>query len=407
VAAAGSKRWVARSLMAVTGVVALFGLTKLGVGSNPAEFFPAGHPFRAGFERLLAHFGGDGFLFVDVSAPEGKTIFDPAFLERVAAFQRDAAGVPGIAWASSVADRVIMRSHRVMNGDDPAYERVPETAALASAYTEVFRWSAPETLSEMTEDVDSPKRLVIDVFADVNDSAQIAEMVASLRALAAKHFPTENEGRAIFGGEWVLWIAQQHYIVVGKIWNVISSVPMVGLVCLWQLRSLSGAVLSVLPAGFAALMVLGLMGIIGIRLDLASGVITAIVIGVGADFAIHFILRHREVTAEAGPAADPQRIREESVRLSAPPILNDAYSNIISFAVCAASPLVPVREFGYLICLSMFASATSALALLPGLLGTGRSAEIGDSASVADDEQVGGGGLVLPNLEVAERRSDG
>jgi predicted RND superfamily exporter protein len=357
---------------------------------------------------LLAHFGGDGFLFVEITAPADDSVFDPHFLQRVAAFQADAAAVPGIAWASSLVDRVIMRSHRVMNGDDPSYERVPETEELASTYTEVFRWSAPETLAEMTEDVDRPARLAVDIFADVNDSARIARMVASLRALLAEHFPSANEGRAIFGGEWVLWIAQTHYIVVGKIWNVITSIPMVALVCLWQLRSLRGAVLSVLPAGFAALMVIGLMGIIGIRLDLASCVITSIVVGIGADFALHFILRHREVVAEAGHAMSAQNARETAVRLAAPPIINDAISNIVAFSVCAASPLIPVREFGWLICLSMFASAATALTLLPGFLGGAPAAQPIDELTALVPEQLGARGPALPNLDVAERgRADG
>jgi predicted RND superfamily exporter protein len=380
VAAAGPRRWHARALLLAACVIGVYGLAVLRVGSNPPEFFPRGPPFRTSFESLLARFGADGFLFVGVLAPEGGSVLEPDFLQRVAAFQADAQRVPGVAWASSLVDRVIVRSHRVMNGDDPAFERVPDSADLAAAYVEVFRWDAPETLAEMAEDVDRPSHLVIDVFADVNDSARIAEIAASLRALIAEHFPTPAHGRAIMGGEWVLWIAQTHYIVVGKIWNIVTSVPLVGLVCLWQLRSLRAAVLSVVPAAVSAVIVIGLMGLVGIRLDLASCVITSIVVGIGADFAIHYVLRHREVLAAAPAGVSPERASEEAVRLSTPPIFNDALSNIAAFSACIASPLVPVRDFGWLICLSMASCAVAAITFLPGFL----RADTRTSAGLAD-----------------------
>lgn len=404
VAAAGPRRWHARALLLAIAGLAAYGVAALRVGSNAPEFFPEGHPFRTGFERLLTHFRGDGFLFVDVSAPPGRTVFDPGFLDRVSAFQRDASAIPGVAWASSLVDRVIMRSHRVMNGDEPAYERVPPSAELASAYTEVFRWNAPETLAEMTEDVDAPTRLVIDIFADVNDSARIAEIVGALDEARRRHFPTEAQGRAIFGGEWVLWVAQTRYIVVGKIANIVTSIPLVALVCLWQLRSLRDSLLSVCPAAFAALAVIGLMGLVGIRLDLASCVITAIVAGVGADFAIHFILRHREVLQGGDPGMSPQSVNERAVRLSAPPIINDSLSNAVAFGVCIASPLVPVREFGWLICLAMLTSAAAALMLLPGLL-EGTAAHIRSRTHGTETvEELRSGANALPHAQLLQRR---
>jgi predicted RND superfamily exporter protein len=344
------------------------GLSQLNLGDAPSKYYASGHPVREAFETFVEHFGGDGYLFVELSAPDGKTAFDPDFLGRVHAFQRDAEEIEHVGYASSVVDRVLMRTHRIMHADDPAYERVPETEALAASYAEVFRWTAPETFAEMTENVDSPRRLVVDVFAEIEDSALIEETVDGLRILISRHFPSPEAGSAVFGGEWFLWIAQNEYIVIGKLLNIALSISLVGLVCLAAMRTVRLAVISVLPAGLAALMLFGIMGVVGIRLNMTTCVLTAIVVGIGVDFAVHFLKRYDEIKENAGPGANLDMLRTATVRRAAAPILYDCFSNVAAFSVCAASPLVPVRDFGWLICFSMLACAAATLGLLPSLV---------------------------------------
>ena len=125
-----------------------------------------------------------------------------------------------------------------------------------------------------------------------------------------------------------------------------------------------------LRLALTAVLVFGVMGALGIRLDLASCVITSIVIGQGADFAVHLLMRRREIAGARGPDADWQHTAAEAVNQAGPPILFNALSNAVAFGVFTLSPLTPVRDFGWLICLSMASCATITLTLLPGLMGT-------------------------------------
>jgi predicted RND superfamily exporter protein len=355
--------------IAVLGL-SMIGIAQLRAGSNPPEFFPAGHRVRDDFQRLLEHFGGDGFLSVSIEAPASTDAYEPAFLQRVAAFERDAARVDRVSYASSVASTVLARMHRKMHGDDPASEQVPDNRRLVAQYLELYRWDAPETLAEMIEDADPPHHVAVDLFANVNDSVAIASAVTQLRGQLDRHFAGGADGRAIFGGEWVLWTALNRYIVRGKILNVVSAIVLVALFCLLGLRSPRAAAAAVLPATLAAVLVFGVMGALGIRLDLASCVITCIVIGQGADFAVHLLMRHREIADGRDPDVDWTDTAAEAVRHAGPPILFNALSNAVAFGVFTLSPLTPVRDFGWLICLSMAACAATTLTLLPGLMGT-------------------------------------
>ena len=60
---------------------------------------------------------------------------------------------------------------------------------------------------------------------------------------------------------------------------------------------------------------------------------------------------------------------ETTMELSGKAILVDMISNLCGFAVFILSPFEPVRQFGWLICLTMISSAAGALLLLPACLG--------------------------------------
>ena len=60
------------------------------------------------------------------------------------------------------------------------------------------------------------------------------------------------------------------------------------------LRSLAGGLLVLLPLATSALVNLGLMGWTGIPLSMGTAAISAMAVGIGADYAVYFIFRVRE-----------------------------------------------------------------------------------------------------------------
>ena len=343
------------------------GTFQIQTGSNPAEFFPSDHRARADFEHLLERFEADGYFYLQISAPEGRDIFDPEFLERVDALQQSLRALPGVALASSISDTVVQRMNRVLNADQPRFERIPQSRNAIAQMVELFRWDAPETLAEMVESADPPRFLIVDVFSDVSDSAGLEDLIRSARSRIDAHFPSAQTGSVLLGGDSVRWSAQSRYLVRGKILSLFTSLVLVVLICRGVLSSWRAAILAAVPTGLGAAALFGAMGSLGIRLDLASCVITSIVVGIGVDFALHFLFRLREIEAQAAPftARTTKALREQAIRASGPAILLDVASNCIAFGVFIASPLLPIRHFGWLICISMVSCAAATLLILP------------------------------------------
>ena len=86
----------------------------------------------------------------------------------------------------------------------------------------------------------------------------------------------------------------------GKTINLIQISLLVVVITSLLLRSLAGGLLVLLPLATAALVNLGLMGWTGILLSMGTAAISAMAVGIGADYAVYFIFRVREEFQRTG-----------------------------------------------------------------------------------------------------------
>ena len=130
-------------------------------------------------------------------------------------------------------------------------------------------------------------------------------------------------------------------------------------------RSLSLGLLALLPNVLAAALVLGLMGWVGLPLDLMTITIAAIVIGIGVDDTIHYIHRYREEVARDG---DGRAALLRSHRSIGHAIFFTSVTVMAGFSILGLSNFNPTVYFGLLTALSMALALLANLTLLPALL---------------------------------------
>jgi predicted RND superfamily exporter protein len=105
------------------------------------------------------------------------------------------------------------------------------------------------------------------------------------------------------------------------------------------------------------------MGWAGIPLGVATSMFCAISLGIGEDYAIHFLVR-REQAVAAGEA-EPTRI---AILEAGPAILWDALAIALGFGLLAASRVPANRRLGLLVGLALAAAAAFALTGLGAVL---------------------------------------
>ena len=149
----------------------------------------------------------------------------------------------------------------------------------------------------------------------------------------------------------------------------VSSVAMVlvgiGIMFLILFRSLRLAVIGIAPNLLAAGIVLGLMGLVGIPLDVMTITIAAIAIGIAVDNGIHYIYRFREEFRESGDYTETLHTCHVSTGRA---IFYTSTTIIFGFSILVLSNFLPTIYFGVLTGLAMLIALLAALTLLPKLI---------------------------------------
>ncbi|MEL7046397.1 MAG: MMPL family transporter, partial [Pseudomonadota bacterium] len=138
------------------------------------------------------------------------------------------------------------------------------------------------------------------------------------------------------------------------------------LIMFWILfRSLSLALLALAPNLLAAGLVLGIMGIVGIPLDIMTITIAAIVVGIGVDNCIHYVHRFkREFPTDRDYLATMYRCHGSIGRA----LYYTTLTLVIGFSTLTLSNFNPSIYFGVLTVIAMTAAVVGALLLLPRLI---------------------------------------
>ena len=130
-------------------------------------------------------------------------------------------------------------------------------------------------------------------------------------------------------------------------------------------RSFSLAVIGTLPNIFTAFFILGTMGLLGIPLDIMTIAIAAITIGIGVDYAIHYIHRFKKETKQG--ASYQQAI--STVQLTVGKALY--YTSItvtLGFIILVTSSFKPSIYFGLFTSIAMIVSLFATFTIIPLLI---------------------------------------
>ena len=130
-------------------------------------------------------------------------------------------------------------------------------------------------------------------------------------------------------------------------------------------RSLKIAVLCIIPNAIAAALVLGIMGWMGIPLDIMTITIAAISIGIGVDNTIHYMHRFRREFHRIGKYHETMHYCHNSIARA---MYFTSMTIVAGFSILVLSNFIPTMVFGLLTSVAMLVALLGALTLLPQLL---------------------------------------
>ena len=225
---------------------------------------------------------------------------------------------------------------------------------------------------------DSIKKEIIDPYISIeNNEARI-----SLRILDSKEDLRRNEliKKINYDLENQLGLKREEFKLAGVLIlfnNLLQSlfksqiltlgVVMTGITIMFLIlfRNITLSLIGVVPNFMAAFLILGIIGLLGIPLDMMTITIAAITIGIAVDNSIHYIYRFKEEFKKINNYNQTVQKCHETVGVA---ILNTSITIVFGFSILVLSNFIPTIYFGVFTGIAMLLAMISVLTLLPKLI---------------------------------------
>jgi predicted RND superfamily exporter protein len=157
----------------------------------------------------------------------------------------------------------------------------------------------------------------------------------------------------------------------------------ISLVMVLSLRSLRAGTIAMIPNLIPIWLVFGVVGFMGMTVDIGMMMTGSIAIGISVDCTFHFLVRYQEVLKQG-------KTNEEAViaaiEHTGEPMLDSAIVGSLGMMALGLSNFAPTARFGYLMAAQMMASLLGELVLLPAMLTWRRKSNAQPNLQVVEAE---------------------
>jgi hydrophobe/amphiphile efflux-3 (HAE3) family protein len=320
--------------------VSVVGLRDLQVESNAIKMFSPSVPIRHAYDWIDARMGGSMSLeiMLDTGRPNGA--LDPDFLKGMDALDRFLVEHPLITKTTSMLD-VLRKMRKAFNENRPDFYDIPETKEEASQFMLLYEMSGGEERAKLLSFDGDIARMTVRTRS--LGTAGTREIAADVEGFAAEQFGDSVRVELTGMAAWVR--AMDDLINQGQRQSFTAAVVAISLMMMLVLRSVRLGLISMLPNVFPVLLTLGLMGWMGLRMDIMMMTFSALIIGVAVDDTIHFFVRFRREFACLGRYAPAI---EATLTTVGRPITFTTLTLTLGFMVFAASDVTALVRFGTL-----------------------------------------------------------
>jgi hydrophobe/amphiphile efflux-3 (HAE3) family protein len=349
-------------LTIVIVMFSIYGITKVWINSSFLDKFEKDSDIVLTDAFINENFGGTSTLNVILEGEEIDVMKSPAVLKLIDQLQMDIETKLDLVGNSfSLAD-YLKRMNKVMNEDQKEFDTIPDSQDLNAQYLLLYEMSGdPENLWKVVDYNFQTANLTIQLKSD--DSKAINSAISVVEEYRQAF---ENLGiRMNFAGTGYKGLVFNELILEGQIKSLLISLVIIIVLLTLMFRNLLVGIIGSIPIIITALIGFGVMGLLNIPLSTTTALISSIAIGIGIDYAVHFIERYRIYAQKTG---DKQLTMQKTMHHSGRAIIFNAIVVIAGFMVLLFSVFPPNRSLGALVSLNMFTSFLGTVTIMYLLL---------------------------------------
>lgn len=347
-----------KEIIGIAGIIMIlsaWGLAQVRFETDQIRYLRPDNPIRIAADLAQQWFEGIYPLEIVLRAPDKKHFFRRENLRLIRDLERDILEDRAVKTLFSPMT-FLMQAQKDLSSHESRdlsfLEMIPGLDAVLSAGKDGLR-------RFLSPDGD---QLRISVLSRWLDNRQLEDLIARIGPLVSS--ACEKAGlKGLITGYSVMYVDLNRRLLKSQISSFAISFSMIFVMLFLLSKKWSIAALGMIPNILPILTTLGIIGWLGIKLDVATVLIAAISLGITVDDTVHLIYaysRHGE--------KDSPYLLEFVMRRVGHPVVMTSVILIGGFSVMMFSSFLPIFYFGAFVSLNVFFALLYDLALLPVLL---------------------------------------
>ena len=338
--------------------VAIYGVTKIDAESSIFESFPESSEITRSTEHIEQELMGLIPMDIVVDAGNTGSVFQPDVLMKMEKLQDYLKGIPEVTKSVSVVDYV-KYLNKLLNKDNPDSPVVTKDKAID--YVKLASLHGDSIVAGLyTEDYNEGR---VSVRMKNVGSSRYKLIVNDIERFIKENFPLSVS--CAITGIVPLLMDMQGYLIESQIKTFTLAFILIFICIALLLKSTRIGMMSMIPNLVPIAITLGVMGYVGINLDVATIMIASVAIGISVDDTIHFLYRFKEEFKKDG---DHYLAIQRTLSGVGRALIFTTVVATCGFLVFCLSSFKAIQYFGLLTGITMVSALVADLFILPSCI---------------------------------------
>lgn len=356
------------AIFAAIFVTCLYGMSQIRIDSNMAELTREDSIIQRAYTVVDENMAGSQSMEIVINTNVVDGMMNPKLLQAVDELQtRIEARYPDeISRTNSLAN-IVKETNKVMNDDDPAFDRIPDSELMVSQLLYLFNSSNPEDRRALVSDDYSKSHITISAYnaGSYQYQAFFTEMEEEIADTFAGLESELPELQVTVTGSMAMMMRMADDLARSQYASLLLALGIISVIMIVTLGSFQGGLLAMVPNMIPAVLSFGLMGLLGLPLDADTLLIAPIIIGIAVDDTIHFMTHYRVDLARTGSIS---KALISTIRDVGQAVMFTTMVIALSFALLSFSGHLGMAKMGFFGAIAIFFALLCDLFLIPAMI---------------------------------------
>jgi predicted RND superfamily exporter protein len=347
--------WATVFIVFMLSMASLYFASRVDRDDDVLAFLPRQNPEVGIFYDVSKRFGSLDVALVGI---ETNDVLAPEFLQRLQTVTKKLNETDGIGHAMTLTNVEDFAPDMEHGGITTDYliGKIPETDAERAALRAKVM-SRDHVVGNLISK--NGKSTLIYCFAGYGTEQKV--IAQKVRAAIEEAFPSESKywGGAPFISTYIYDITQEDMRRLAP-W----AVAVIVLITILSFRDVVGAGLALLSTAIGILMSLGLMGMLGVSVNVVLGSLPVILFALGSAYPVHILSRYYAVAH----GTDGRTALIRTLVEVGPPVIGSGLTTVVSLLSFLFMDIAPLRTFGIFTAAGIFITLVLAMTFVPAII---------------------------------------